>query len=57
MVLVLMVEMGMDMVLVREIEMKDDRHVRCQIWASHALCFMIPPFTGMACLIPTDITL
>jgi hypothetical protein len=36
MVLVLVVETGMGMALVREIEIKDDCHVPCQTWTSHA---------------------
>ena len=38
MALVLMVEMGMGMVLVREIEMKDDCHVQYEAWTRHMRC-------------------
>jgi hypothetical protein len=41
MVLVLVVEMGMDMALVREIEMKDGSHVQHEAWISHALLLKI----------------
>jgi hypothetical protein len=41
MVLVLVVEMGMDMALVREIEMRDDCHVQHEARTSHALLLKI----------------